>query len=101
MRDLMLLGSYSISDHARDQYKTRCRSKRRSTIGECIRYDLRNMNITNIYYGKYTVHVFTRGYKEFIFLKKNKRLVLKTFIQNTATTNKYQKDLRKRQTLVK
>lgn len=97
----MVLGHYTISDHAKEQYVKRCRSMKNKDIEKSIRTDLRTLNIKNIIYGKSTIHVFTHGYKEFIFFKKNRMLILRTFIQFNATSSKYHIRKRQKQSLVK
>lgn len=79
----MLLGKYSISDHAIEQYQDRASYIRGGDVIKSIKYDLRTMNIRKIDYKKDgSIHIYTFGYKEFIFVRtKSKRLLLQTFIR--------------------
>lgn len=94
----MLLGKYIITAHAIKQYDDRVNYKTKDDIIKCIKYDLRTLNIKYIVYKNEHVHVFTKGYKEFIFVKSNNRLFLKTIIKrNKEDTLKV---IRKRKDLV-
>ncbi len=77
----MLLGKYYISTHAADQYFDRTNCSSFDEVKPNIRKDLRTLNIKNIVYKGSDIHVFTKGYKEFIFARSRKGLCLKTFIK--------------------
>ena len=79
----MLLGKYSISSHAIEQYQDRASYIHGGDVVKSIRRDLRTMNIRKIDYKKDgSIHVYTFGFKEFVFIKtKSKRLLLRTFIR--------------------
>lgn len=77
----MILGHFTVSDHFYEQYNKRCKRKPKDSIRKSIGYDLRTLNIRKIVYSGDTVHVFTYGFKEFIFFRKNKMLILRTFIK--------------------
>lgn len=84
----MLLGKYYISDHALDRYDERVNMKKRATIIESIKRDLRTLNIRNIIRKDNTTHIFTRNYKEFIFTTNKKGILcLKTIIKRNFTDN--------------
>lgn len=95
----MLLGKYTITAHAIDQYDDRVANGRtRNIIIQCIKRDLRTMNIKNIIHYDTHIHVFTRGYKEFIFVKGKDKLYLKTIIKRNS--NDTTKTIKKRRDLV-
>lgn len=94
----MLLGKFNITDHAIKQYDDRVNFKSRGDIIRSIKYDLRTLNIKNIVYKDDCIHIFTRGYKEFIFAKGKDSLYLKTIIKRNRedterTIYKRQRDL--------
>jgi negative regulator of sigma E activity len=77
----MLLGTYTVTDHALEQYDERIKSKKKADVLKCIKHDLRTMNIKNIVRKGNEVHIFTKGYKEFIFHRRNNFFILKTVIK--------------------
>lgn len=80
----MLLGKYSISYHAIERYCERVLKLKKvvySLAIKGIKKDLRTMNIKHIIYLNDEIHVFTKGYKEFIFKRKGKSLNLRTVIK--------------------
>jgi hypothetical protein len=94
----MLLGKFHITSHAIEQYDDRVNFKSRGDIIRSIKHDLRTLNIKNIVYKDDCIHIFTRGYKEFIFAKSSKGLYLKTIIKRNRedtqrTINKRQREL--------
>ena len=101
----MLLGRYSISQHAIAQYDDRVEFKHGNSIKKSIRYDLRTLNIKYIVRtvedGEYKTHVFTKGFKEFVFVKnKQGFLNLKTVIKRNRdeTIKAYNKLLKNKKT---
>jgi hypothetical protein len=85
----MLLGRFSFSDHCIKQYRIRANMRNASAtqIKQCIKRDLRTLNIRRIIHVGEDVHIFTGGYKEFIFIKTGGSFVLKTFIKRNRDDN--------------
>lgn len=85
----MFLGKFYISDHVIERYYGRVKPGEKKDIIRNINYDLRTLNIKNIIYVGKDIHIFTRGYKEFIFVKAKRGLCLKTMIKrNNEDTKK-------------
>lgn len=84
----MLLGKYIIvvTKHAAIQYDRRVISK--SSKKRSINKDLSVMNLRRIIYFGKDVHIFTKGYKEFICVIRGNKLIIKTVIKrNRDDTN--------------
>jgi hypothetical protein len=94
----MLLGKYVITAHAIQQYDGRIQYRTADDIIKCIKHDLRTLNIKNIIYRGKHIHVFTKGYKEFIFVKSKNCLFLKTIIKRNKEDT--QRAIQKRKNLV-
>jgi hypothetical protein len=103
----MLLGNFKISNHAYEMYDIRVHKTRKS-IGKAINHDLRTLNIRNIIRtvedGKQYIYIFTRNFKEFIFVQDGSLLILKTVIKrnskDTHRTIEKRKYLSKKRDLV-
>jgi hypothetical protein len=89
---IMFLGNFKIKKHALEMYRLRagldfknpskCARDLDRMARKLINKDLRTMNIKKIIYKEECIHVFTYGYKEFVFSKpvENNKLDLITYI---------------------
>lgn len=73
---------YIITDHVIDRYRQRV-DENVEKIKRRIRQDLYYKKIKQIVYRGNVRHVFTIGSKEFIFVNKRGRWILKTVIKRT------------------
>ena len=78
---------YIISKHALARYIERTLCKK-SKAEEQLRKDLRFTNAKKIINNGNTKHIFTYSNKEFIFIKKNGKWILKTVIKRNIPRNK-------------
>lgn len=97
----MLLGKYVITRHAIEQYEDRIREKRFDDTRKCIRNDLKTLNIRRIVRIGDKTHVFTKGYREFIFTtetrKNSQMLILKTIIKRNFDSQRETIEIREAQ----
>lgn len=80
----MLLGKYVITSHVIEQYDNRIKNKRFNDVRTCIKNDLKVLNIRRIVNVGDKTHVFTKGYKEFVFTRASEDkdlLILRTVIK--------------------
>lgn len=96
---MFFLGEFHITKHVCEQYAKRIKNKNFKSIKKCINYDLRTLNIKKVIYDGEFIYVFTKGFREFIFVKNHGILFLKTTIKRNLQDTEYtiQKRLNRKQ----
>lgn len=85
----MILGRYIISSHAKKRYEQRVGVYQKLNTYQCIKHDLHFSKIKRIVTNEDgTIHVFARHSVEFVFVKDNGKLILKTVIKRNRATQK-------------
>lgn len=84
----MILGKYIVSAHAKKRYEERVGTYSKMNTYQCIKQDLHFTKIKRIVRkDDGTIHVFARHSVEFVFIKKENKLILKTVIKRTRETH--------------